>query len=75
MGTIQSGNKAHDSVVAVAEGARQTAVAAAGSNQAAVAASEIVFYRAVLASCLANNNSAGAGCAITALKSLGTGGA
>jgi hypothetical protein len=74
MSTIQSGNKVHDTVVAVAEGARQTAGAAAGSNQAAVTATEVIFYRAVLASCLANNNSVGTGSASTALKSLGTGG-
>jgi len=71
MSVSKSGNQNHDSVVNLAEGARQTAVAAA-ANQAAVNAAEITFYRAAKASALAN------GCGIepfvTALRSLGTGG-
>jgi hypothetical protein len=75
MAISQTGVRTHDLAVAAAEAVRQTAVAAAGNNQASVTAAEIVFYRAVLASCKTNNNGAGAEAAVTALKQLGTGGA
>jgi hypothetical protein len=69
MSVIQSGNVAHDNAVRAAEGVRQASVAAA-STQAAVKAAEITFYRAVQASCRANNNSAGLEAADVALQAL-----
>jgi hypothetical protein len=46
MSTYQGENSSHKATVQVAEGTRQAAVAAAGSNQATVNTAEIVFYRA-----------------------------
>ena len=51
---IQSGNFVHDNNCTVAEMTRQVAVAAAGSNQSAVRAAEVTFYKTVKASALAN---------------------
>src|SRR5262249_8191999 len=72
MSVIKSGNKNHDDTCNASEAARQVAVAAA-STQAAVNAAEITHHRNCLASAKAN------GCGIepfvTALRSLGTGGA
>jgi len=58
---IDHPNKTHQTTVNLAESARQVAVAAviaAGGNsatvQANVRAQEATFYRAVIASCLAN---------------------
>jgi hypothetical protein len=70
-------NSAHDTAMQIAESTRQVAVAAAGtgpSGQAAVDAAEIIFHRAVIASCKANNSSNGLEASISALKDLGTGG-
>ena len=67
----KTGNFAHDQAVASAEGVRQTAVAAAGNNQKSVTAADVAFYRAVAASCRANNNNAGLAEANTALAQLG----
>jgi hypothetical protein len=61
-------NQQHGSDVAVAEGVRQSAVAAA-SGQAAVTAAEITFYRAALKSGLANSVSVAD--YVFALKQLG----
>jgi hypothetical protein len=69
----KTGNASHDSACISAEGVRQVAVAAA-STQAAVRTAEIAFYRAVRASCIANNGYAGVEAAINALRELGTGG-
>jgi hypothetical protein len=44
------------------------------SGQAAVNAGEIIWARAVIASCKANNSSQGLEAALSLLKSLGTGG-
>jgi hypothetical protein len=71
MAIIKTGNVAHDNAIAAAEATRQVAVAAAAS-QAAVRTAELAFYRAVRASCLANNNAAGIEQANTALRELGT---
>jgi hypothetical protein len=71
MSVIKSGNFIHDSAIAAAEGIRQTAVMAAAS-QAAVRTAEITFYRAVRASCIANNNQSGIAQANAALRELGT---
>lgn len=60
---VQSAKTAHNATVAIAEGTRQSAVAAAGNNQASVTAAEITFYRAALASALAN------GCGTAAFQS------
>jgi hypothetical protein len=72
MSTIKTGVVAHDSAVNAAEGVRQTAVAAAGNNQALVRTAEITFYRSVAASCRANNNLSGIEQANNALRELGT---
>lgn len=71
MSTSNSGNKTHDDTVRAAEGSRQAA-AVAGASQATVRSAEIVFYRSVLASALANGCSPSA--AVRALQELGTGG-
>jgi hypothetical protein len=70
----KTGVKAHDDVCILAEGARQVAVAGAAS-QAGVRAAEITFYRAVKASCIANNGYGGVEAAMNGLRELGTGGA
>jgi hypothetical protein len=70
MSTLKTGNSAHDAAVNLAEGARQVAVASAAS-QAAVRAAEITFYRAVVASCRANNNGSGIEQPLNALRELG----
>ena len=59
---------AHRAAVAVAESARQVAKAAAGNNQAAHLAADIVLYKAVLASGRANGVSTGA---LNALHNIG----
>jgi hypothetical protein len=69
----KTGVKAHDDVCILAESARQVAVAAA-ANQASIRVAEIIFYRAVKASCVANNGYAGIEAACDALRELGTGG-
>jgi hypothetical protein len=76
-GVIKTGNQAHDSACNLAEAVRQAAVAAATQNPAGQVASnnaEIVFARAVIASCRANNNGNGAESYQTVLRALGTGG-
>jgi hypothetical protein len=67
---IQSNTKAHNDAVTAAEGARQSGVAAAGSSQSAARAAEVTFYRAVVASCKANNNNSGLEAALSALQAL-----
>lgn len=69
MGVTTSGVRAHDVTVASAEATRQTAVAAAGSSQAAVRNAEITFYRAALAS--AKTNGISPAVFIDALRELG----
>lgn len=75
MSTASSGVKNHDDACAKSEGARQVAVAAAGSNQAAITAAEVQHYRNVLSSCRLNLGGAGQEAAMTALRSLGVTGA
>jgi hypothetical protein len=77
MSQSQSPNQVHNGVVALAEGVRQTAVAAAAASnsQSAAITAEIAFYRAVLTSCRANNNNSGTSGPMTALKALGVTGA
>jgi hypothetical protein len=72
MAVSRSGHSGHDSTVNTAEGARQVATAP-GMTQAACISAEITFYRAAKASALANG--CGAEPFITALRTLGTGGA
>jgi hypothetical protein len=72
MSVIKSGNVAHDNAIALAEGARQVAVASA-SSQAVVRSAEITFYRAVLSSCRTNNNGSGIEQPLQALRELGPG--
>ena len=67
-------NSAHETAVNLAEAVRQSAVAAVAQSpagQKASDAAEIVFHRAVLASCRANNSSAGMEASLLALKALG----
>jgi aspartate/methionine/tyrosine aminotransferase len=69
----KSGNFNHDT----AESVRQAAVAAATQNpagQVTVNNAEIVWARAAVASCIANNNGAGQGAFRDLLRALGTGG-
>jgi hypothetical protein len=68
MSNALTGIKAHDDVVNAAEGARQTAVAAA-SNQAGVKSAEVTYYRAVVKSAL--KNGCGVQPAMQALRELG----
>ena len=70
MSTSNSGNKNHDATVNVAESVRQSA--AAGASQATIKTAEITFYRAALASAIANGIQPGV--FISALRELGTGG-
>jgi hypothetical protein len=75
MSTVKNGVKIHDDLVAVAEGARQSAVAAAGANMASVISAEVTFYKTVAKSCRDNLNYAGVGVAQQALRALGVTGA
>jgi hypothetical protein len=66
MPIIQHDNKTHERTANAAESTRQVAVAAAitaGGGSAAVAAAiktaEVAYYRAVIASCVANGVEAG----------------
>jgi hypothetical protein len=79
MSIIVSNNKTHQTTVNLAESTRQVAVTAAvaagggsAAVQAAIKTAEIAFYRAAVASCVAN----GVESEIfrTALLHLGTGG-
>jgi hypothetical protein len=68
MSQCQGGNATHNAAVSVAEGIRGVTVAAA-TTQAQATAAEITFYRACLASGLANN--VGIGPYLAALRQLG----
>jgi hypothetical protein len=70
MATSQCDNTAHKTAVNLAEGVRQVAVAAAGSNQVTINASEITFFRACLAS--AKTNGVPTSHYVEALRALGT---
>jgi len=77
MGHYQKTNtfSAHDNAINLAESTRQVAVAAAAQSpagQAAVNAAEVIFHRAVIASCKANNSSQGLAESLLALRALGT---
>jgi ferritin-like metal-binding protein YciE len=71
MSMIRSGNKAHDDACAIAEGVRQSVVVA-GASAATIKASEIAFYRSLVAS--AKLNGLQHGQFTSALMELGTGG-
>jgi hypothetical protein len=64
-----TGNKTHDATVVAAESVRQGAVNVAGVSQATATAATVTFYRACLASKIANSLDCGS--EIGALKSLG----
>jgi hypothetical protein len=73
----QSGNYLHDQACNRALAVLQSTIAGAAmspSGQQAVNAGEIIWARAVIASCKANNNGAGAEAATSLLRALGTGG-
>ena len=70
MARIRTGNAAHDATCQAAELTLLASVAAAGGNQATVNAAEIVFYRAVKTSMLANNVLPELGSVNLALKAL-----
>jgi hypothetical protein len=72
-GKITSGNYAHDQACSVAEGVRQASVAGATSQQT-ITNAEIVWARAIVASCKINNGGSGAEAFQTLLRALGTGG-
>ena len=64
-------NFVHSQAVTKAEGVRQQAVAAANGTVATIRTAEIAFHRAVVSSCIANNNGAGLQPAMQALRELG----
>ena len=68
MSLSPSGNKPHDATVAAAELTRQNAMAGVSTQSAAVSVTT-TYYRAILASKIANNLDAGN--EIIALKNLG----
>lgn len=55
MSQSKTGNVTHDTTVAAAEAARQSAARASGVSQATTKTAEITFYRACLASAKANS--------------------
>jgi hypothetical protein len=65
---VQTGNSTHDAACAAALQTCNQAIAAAAGNAASIKAAEQVFYRAVVASCIQNNNGAGVEPAMTALR-------
>jgi hypothetical protein len=67
MSNSLTGNKVHDDTVAKAEGVRQSV--AVGSSQATYISADVVFYRAVVKSALANGLSPSA--AMSALREKG----
>jgi hypothetical protein len=69
----RTGVAAHDAAIYVAEVARQIAITP-GASAAVVRAADIVYARAVRASCIANNNSSGVEQFTAMLRELGTGG-
>jgi hypothetical protein len=64
-----TGNKTHDATVLAAESTRQSAVNVAGVSQATANTATVTFYRACLASKIANGLDAGN--ELTALARLG----
>jgi hypothetical protein len=70
MSVTRSGTKAHDDAIAAAEGVRQVACAP-GASASTIKTAEIAFYRTVVSSCRANNNSSGIEQALVALHELG----
>lgn len=69
MSQSKTGKLTHDNTVAAADGTMQSVVNAAGTTQAQANTAAIVYYRAVLASCV--TNSLDVGPPIFALKTLG----
>jgi hypothetical protein len=69
----RTGVTAHDAAIYAAEMARQISQAP-GASAAVVRAADIVYARAVKASCIANNNSSGVEQVAVMLRELGTGG-
>jgi hypothetical protein len=67
---ILEGTPAHISACLSALQTLQTSVPGA-STQAAMNALFVTYYRAIIASCKANNNNAGIGPPLDALRSLG----
>lgn len=65
----KTGNKTYDDVALSAESTRQGAVNVAGVSQSTATASTVTYYRACLASKIANSLDAGA--EIFALRTLG----
>ena len=65
----KTGNATHDATVVSAESTRQSAVNVAGVSQATANTATVTFYRACLASKIANSLDCGS--EIGALKSLG----
>jgi hypothetical protein len=71
MARIRTGNATHDATLMAAEKTLQQSIAAAAGDAAAIKTAEIVFYRAGLASALADNNGSNAAHFLTALRQLG----
>ncbi len=68
-----TGNKAHDVAILAAEAARQVANASA-TTPAQVNAAHVTYYKAVIASCIANNGGAGQEPHLRALQELAAAG-
>jgi hypothetical protein len=64
-------NPTHNRIVTQAEGVRQQAIVAAAGNRASIIVAEQAFHKSVIASCFANNNSAGLQPSMQALRDLG----
>jgi hypothetical protein len=54
MSAIYNENSAHRAAIAAAEGTKQTAISAAGNNQASVNAATLAYARTCLKSAVAN---------------------
>jgi hypothetical protein len=69
-GIVKSGVAAHDAACLAAEVTRQSATAGS-PTQAQVNSAEIVYHRAVIASCKSNNGGNGLEASLSALMTLG----
>jgi hypothetical protein len=70
--TQPTGVKAHDDALFAAQQTYQ-ATAVPGASAAVIRNADIALYRAIVASCKANNNGSGIQPALTALRELGVG--
>jgi hypothetical protein len=69
LSVIRTGVPAHDLALQAAEAAKQQTIVP-GASAATIRSAELTYYRACVASCRANNNSAGIEQFTTALKEM-----